>query len=224
MSDETKQSETATTTQRPPGRGINRLFVILAGIVVSVGVVLLPANNSSMAAAEAAILTVIAVAFIDWSIFHPKRFAVQRLIVACLIGGGIGYYFQLTEAIAFQRAFGATQPSALGDIRIDGHYVGRLGDLTILMQFRADEKSLNKLLSYRSFKRDSDKEEWWGEEPATVWRQLFGGFVGYGGDAWRDIELPSNVRIFRWQGDPVEGTTLLWDADTGQTYVLYIFG
>ena len=115
--------------------------------------------------------------------------------------------------------------SAVRSIRVDGDYHGRFQDAAILIQFSADETALMNLLSHREFQRDAEKEEWWREDSATVWRQLFGGFAGFGGERWRDIELPTDVRILRWQGDdPTENTTVLWDESTERAFVLYTFG
>ncbi|MFH1746770.1 MAG: hypothetical protein ABIG44_06960 [Planctomycetota bacterium] len=224
MPEEIQQTETAAVTHQP--RGLSRLIVIIVGVIVALVLVLVPANNSGAAAAQAGILTLIAVALLDWALFCSKRLAMLRLFLACMIGGGIGYYFQLTENIAFQKSFGTEPPSSIRDIRVAGHYVGRLGDLAILIQFSADEKSLDTLLAQRMFDRQSEEETWWSREPTEVWRLLFGNYSdAYGGDAWLNIKPPGDIRIFKWQGDePTERTTVLWDAETGRTYVLYGFG
>lgn len=231
MSIELPQNEMTASPSRPPpsGRG-RRLLVVVAAGLASAAVVVLPGSNSNFAAWYAAILAIVAVAILDRLFFRPRRFLVLRLALACLIGGGIGSRLQLTDAVAFRRAFGCGPPPEVRAVAVHGHYLGGLAvggpaDIWMLIHFNADDGVFHRLVSHRSFQRDGIQEEWWHDERATVWRQLFGGFAGYGGAEWQNVELPENVQILRWHGDdPTEGTTVLWDQDAGQAYVLYADG
>jgi hypothetical protein len=205
--------------------GYGRRFVIAAVGLLVAGAVVLGGPNSIVAAAIAAGLAGLAAVGLDWAIFHPRRLVLPRVILAGLIGVGTGYYFQLTEARAFQRAFGTAAVESVGDCDVCGHYLGQLGDMWILMRFHVDEGGLERLLSERAFERDVEDEEWWRDEPEGVWRRLFGGYAGQGGVAWREVALPARVRIYRWQGDnPTSRTLLLWDEEGEWAYVLYSFG
>lgn len=207
-------------------RILHRLLIVLTGAFAAITMVLLPANNTFVATIEAAFLASMAVAFVDWAVFQHSRLFPPRLIVACLLGGGIGYYFQLTPSVAFQRAFGCAPPDNAKNVRICGHYVGTFGDLFILIQFTASEADLADVLSHHPFVRDDEMEARWrnqAERPA-VWRQLFDGWAQFGGKPWRKVDLPDHVRVFQWRADPVTATKVLWNVDTGRTYVLYIFG
>lgn len=230
MSTGPQQNERTAPPSQPPssGRG-RRLLVVAAAGLASAAIVMLPRSNSTFAAAYAAILAVVAAAIIDRLFFRPRRFLLLRLALACLIGGGIGSRLQLTDAIAFRRAFGCEPPAAVRSVVVHGHYLGSLAagppsDIWVLIQFSADDGTFQRLVSHRSFQRDEFHEKWWQEERATVWRQLFGGFAGHGGPEWQNVELPKNVQILWWRGDPIEGTTVLWDQDTGRAYVLYGYG
>jgi len=206
-------------------RGVRHFVVALLGAVVAAMVVAIPRNNSVAAAVVAAVLSFIVVLFLDWGMFHVTRLPVGRLIIGGAIGGGIGYSMQLTDAMAFERAFGRDVPAGVAEVHVAGHYIGRFADHAMLIQCRSDAAALEQLLGAREFSRDVEREEWWQKESVSVWRELFGGYAHYGGAAWDHVDLPARVQVYRWSGrEELESTVVLWDVDAGRLFVLYILG
>ena len=204
-------------------RGLRtRGAALLFGVLVAAFVVLVPGTNSICAAAMAVAWTVLAVGFVDWAVFHARRFIVARLILAGLIGGGFGHCCLLTDTVAFDLAFGSSPPPAVRDIRTTGHYAGPLFDGWILMQFTVDEAALDELLSHRRFVRDAYDERAWRDEPAEIWRARLGYYAESCSPGSFDVRLPARVRVYCWGNeDRLEGTTMVWDEDSGRTYVRY---
>ena len=224
---------------------LSKWSIVSFGGLASVLMMAIPLNNSIPAYIAAFIVGTIHVAIVDfiWSGFLRRWKETRRLRIACavVVGGFVGSHFMLTKGTAFNRAFGIDTPEFAREVAVEGHYSrglpGGISDLVIFLQFSVDRAGLQQILSKRGFERYDGKEQFWSNfgnpwvsEEELIrsreggWRSLFGGFEGFRGTKWRDVAIPTSVEIYKWGVPANHYTVLLWDVNTGRTYVLYTFG
>ncbi len=223
-----------------------RLMIITLGGLASLLVVAAPRNNSVDAHIAAWIAGAFCVAITDfmiWSVFLQQWRKTRRLRVFCavLVGSFVGSFSSLTENIAFNKAFGIDTPEFVKEVDVVGHYCRGpqcgIGDLVLFLQFNVDRTGLQKILSEREFDRDDQKEQLWSnhEHPWSsdgrliqrremAWRSLFSGLLVFSNAKWNVVALPTSVEFYQWGQHGGHYTRLLWDMDTGRTYVVYTVG
>ena len=99
-------------------------------------------------------------------------------------------------------------------------------DTIILFRFTSDREMIDELIGKRAFEQDRESVELFGHDWSLLWGQVFSNFDELGGRSWQNVAPMSEPELYRWTNPilGIENTILLWDAESGRAYVLYLFG
>jgi hypothetical protein len=127
---------------------------------------------------------------------------------------------------AFREAFGVAVPAGVRELTVDSNVSTPSGRRAVLMRFVADSRTVRELLAGGGFEADQQIAEARNEHEtwSNILRLAFGDMARLGGAAWTKMSPMPRPEYRRWlrtlDGTRTE-TSLLWDADTGQAYLLY---
>ena len=161
-----------------------------------------------------------------------KRVRFSILALTVLLGVGLlGFLLwrHPNGAKQFEYAFGIAPPSGVQNIEVSRYYAGGPGDAFTLLRFTADRAAIEESVAFRPFILDSEVVEFVflpDNGLQRLWHSLFGGFAEYGGEAWEAPSQLNSPEVYKWHGahSKLTGVILLWDAGTGEAFVLYTIG
>jgi hypothetical protein len=172
-------------------------------------------------------------AFIDWAVVRRIargwRLFLSRLLIVAGLAFGLPWVTQPSAGRAFEEAFGVPPPSGVRELSAHTRSVGP-GDLVALIRFAADQATIDALAAGKGFALQDaglDRMRDLGWDWPTYWRMTVSPLADErtGGDAWRVPPAIRDPRVYRWTRPGTatgrdESTTILWDPDTGQAYVV----
>jgi hypothetical protein len=167
---------------------------------------------------------------LDRPFWYPRRFPPRlRALFTVIVGLIAGLCLRVSDEDAFARAFGIAPPPGVHDIAFR-KTIGGSGDVTILLRFRAERAAFNQLLSARPLAANPVPLEEYARD--GNWNRLvhtaFSGIGDtLGGRAWKDIEPMGAPQMYEWEeheGNVPTQLRVLWDAQTGEAYAMYLRG
>jgi len=160
----------------------------------------------------------------DWSM--GRRI---QVILALLVCGSFLACFAGTGNRLFTRVFGVSPPPGVSELAIDSASIGLSGDQAILMRFKADQATIERLVQHRGFVVDKETMTIWsqqmGKQWPWLWERAFSNFTIHGGRAWKNVEpMPDPVLFVHEHCEGIATITakMLWDRASGRTYLLYL--
>ncbi len=133
---------------------------------------------------------------------------------------------RVNERHAFTEAVGMEPLMGVRSLTVDTNLNSPSGSRSLLMRFVANEATLDAILAAGQFKLDRQiTDAWHDREPWTnVARLAFGDLARWGGSAWMTLAPGARPECRRWlrteNGTRVE-TSIVWDAVSGQAWLLY---
>ncbi len=200
---------------------------ILLGSASSAAVAFLLSGDWCFTSFSAAVAGGLSIVIVEYALGLLRlqgrwRSTKTRVIRAVLVGIVVGLFFRLSQEQAFEKAFGVSPPSGVRDF--DATML-RAMDTIILFRFTANRETIDQLIAKRAFEQDRESVEWYGHDWSFLWGQVFSSFDEIGGEAWQNVAPMAEPELYRWRHPIlfIEETILLWDADSGRAYVLYLF-
>jgi len=139
-------------------------------------------------------------------------------------------FFARTPTRLFQRVFGMPPPTGVSDLAVDSALWGPGGgEENILMRFKADQATIERLVQHRGFVVDKETMTIWSEQMGKqwpwLWERAFSNFNIFGGRAWKDVEpMQDPVLFVNEHSEDITPVTvkMLWDRASGRTHLLYL--
>jgi hypothetical protein len=155
-----------------------------------------------------------------------RYFRIAQAASLCAVPVAFSAGLSVNSGYLFSSAFGADPPAGLRGFTVDASLLNPAGKRTVLMRFAADRATFEGVLSRGGFRPDAAFGEAMrdGENWAAVLHQAFGDFGRFGGAGWQDIPRMDGPDCREWrrrEGGARLETRVLYDAVSGQAYVLY---
>lgn len=220
-----------------------RPFTCLLVGAVSAGVVtylLLPAG--ACPALSAAIFGGVVSALLNWAVpavrrrwkrkapivrpWQRKQQAILLALVAICFAAYAGYLGLGFKTQLFHQAFGMNPPAGVKELQAEGHYAGGPGDQVYFLHFFASRQAIEQIMADKPMTRDLDSVENYmrGERD---WNSFWAAHIGQWAvfkPAWATVPPMKEPELYHWSLGSIQGVTFLWDAATGEAYVIYTFG
>ena len=161
---------------RPPSElapytnGLVRLGIA----AIAIAGAMLATNNWCFVTLPAVVTALI----IDYGICTWRRWIALRLVLAAVVGVGIGISLRIGPEWAFRAAFGIEPPAGVRDARIWRHYVGGPGEHVLIIEFTADRNAVKKLSKLYPEPPVNKRIEAW-EAGGSTWPGAFDTFVDH---------------------------------------------
>jgi len=159
----------------------------------------------------------------------PRRLALRRSwgrqaqwLGVLVVVIALGLVFRVNAKTVFVNAFGMAPPPGVHNATVDANL--RFVDSLQLMRFTADQATIDQIVARRKFGRNREDRDVSPQNLSweSLWVNAFGSSAQQGGDAWKNVKPMAQPVLYFWESQwPQEDTTLLWDAQTGQAYVMW---
>jgi hypothetical protein len=159
---------------------------------------------------------------------HRRWGRVQQLALLGIVAAGltVGSSLSPSNEALFHQALAVSPPEGVLDLHTGRHYAGGPGDMIVLLRFRCDQQTLEKIVAGRPLTLG---EELHDQDSALTWKMLWGKMkIAESYDrAWCDVPPMAEPKMYTWSDEasgPIQTVSLLWDAKSGHAYVVYTVG
>lgn len=212
-----------------------RIVIVVLGMFLTAPAVAYLSKDWCCAPTSGAIVAAIVIGLVDRflliSLLGQQR-GIRRAQVAVVIccAVGIGFLMKADPNALFQEATSVRPPPGVRHLVIDRNenVPAGGGEQTILLRFYADRATIEEIAKDGQLTRDDatlDEIKTQGGDWSRVWQAAFSFFAESGGHAWTQAAPMKRPVLFR-KNSPgsSEFTSLLWDEETGQAFVVYHSG
>jgi hypothetical protein len=173
---------------------------------------------------------------LDWAVVRRlwtgRSLMLGRVFLIVVIVVGMSLLMRPTPAKLFEQAFGVVPPDNVRNLSgVIGFGGGFTSDMTANLHFSADAPTVQSLLAVRGFVGTRQQEIDELRRGTMTWPEfrsaVFGvfGSEAYVGKAWGTVPPMKDPRVYKWErhhdGVLTEDVILLWDAATGEVFVIY---
>jgi len=159
-----------------------RLVVVCGAVAFFINIFV--SNDWCFAATTTALFSSLLVFVIDVVLCkvasQSKATDYLRITLGAIVAVVLGFIIQLSDNKAFELVFETSPPDSVYDVHVDRKYMGGPGDHLLLMQFRTDAQTLDRLLLHRKFVEDVEVLQEWHDvfrDDRTVFEYVFGGLL-----------------------------------------------
>jgi hypothetical protein len=206
---------------------IRARWLVLVGSPCAAIVVAITSLDWCSTTVHSILISALLISFLDaylWreaALTWPWGRKVQIAGVAVVIAF-LGFLFRIDAKDVFERAFGMPPPVGVRDLTVDSNL--RLVDTTQLLRFTADQATIIQITAAPRFRIVRETTQGYPEPPnwGSIWSRVFSAVGGQGGPAWKKVEpMKKPIHFIMEDAHSPWTANVLWDADSGRTYVEY---